>query len=95
MDAIEQTRARLARSRAEIFALAHELKGDAPRQSATDGFPRSHIMRALSGLGGKFVLLGAAVAVALLRPKVLWTILRLTPRLQPLLIRYLAHRFLR
>ncbi|MGA2023705.1 MAG: hypothetical protein ABSH23_02975 [Steroidobacteraceae bacterium] len=93
LDGIDQARARLRASRAEIFGLARELRGDAPGEGAGSAY-RSHLMRALSGTGGKAVLGVALLAVALLRPRLLRGVVRLAPLLQPLVIRYLAHRIL-
>jgi len=93
VDGIEHTRARLRASRAEIFRLARELRGDAPGEDSASAY-RSHLMRALSGTGGKALLGVAVLAVALLRPRLLLGVVRLAPLLQPLVIRYLAHRIL-
>lgn len=67
-DRIEQTRARLMCSRAEIFQRAAE--------ASPDAFPRSRLMRAASGKGGKLLLLGVALSLALGRPRLLWGIVR-------------------
>lgn len=93
VDAIEQTRTRLQASRAEIFRLARDLRGDAPGEGSGSAY-RSHLMRALSGTGGKAALGVAVLAVALLRPRLLLSLVRLAPLVQPLVIRYLAHRIL-
>jgi hypothetical protein len=93
-DRIEQTRARLRRSRAEVFELAHVLVGEGPANAADPAFPRSHLMRLATGKGGKVLLWGAALGVALMRPKLLWGVARVATTLQPLAIRYLMQRFL-
>ena len=69
--------------------LAHAMKGDEPaREAATGpwehGFPRSRLMRALSGPRGRMLLGAGALAVTLLRPKLL----------RPLVMRYLLPRLL-
>jgi hypothetical protein len=94
VDRIEQTRARLMRSRAEIFQLMHQLADDRAAEASLDAFPRSRLMRAASGKGGKLLLLGAALSLALGRPRLLWGIVRFAAGVQPLALRYLAQRFL-
>ena len=93
-DGIEQARARLRASRSQIFALAHELRGDEPGGGGRSDFPRSRLMRALTGTSGKVLLGSALLALGLLRPALFWRLVRLMPQLQPLVLRYLAHRFL-
>jgi len=93
-DDIERTRARLRASRVELFELAHELKGDTQGTAAPSGFPRSRLMRAAFGTGGKVLLGSALLTLTVLRPKLVWRFLRMMPELQPLALRYLAHRFL-
>lgn len=95
MDRIEQTRARLMRSRAEIFELIHQIAGDRVPDAPLSAFPRSRLMRAASGKGGKMLLWGVALSVGLTRPRLLWSIVRIASGLQPLALRYLAQRFLR
>ena len=97
---IARLRGRLASSRAQLFALVHVLKGD-PNQSenataAEQGvsFPHSHTMRLLLGKPGRLALGGAAVALALLRPKLLGRAARFAPMLRPLLMRYILPRLL-
>ncbi len=88
-------RGRIALSRAELFALAHTVNGDqaGPDTAAAEeqraSFPHSHTMRVLLGRPGQLLLAGAAVAMALLRPQLLWRAMRFTPMLRPLLLRYL------
>ena len=95
-ESIRQTRQRLRRSRAEIFTLASELKGEArPRDSQ---FPRSVIMQTLMSQGGRTLLGGAALGLGLLRPRLLTTLWRLAPLaalLRGALNRYLARRIFR
>lgn len=95
---IAEARQRLQQTRAQIFAFAHELKGDQPQpQSDLDeggSFPRSRILRALSGGRGRMLLGAVAVGCTLLRPRMTWRLLRLTPLLRPLIMRYLLPRFL-
>lgn len=93
---IAAARQRLQHSRAQIFALAHELKGDEPppASSTRDGFPRSHIMRALTSDRGRMLLGAALLGVTLLRPRMTWRLARFTPLLRPLIARYLLPRFL-
>jgi hypothetical protein len=86
---------RLHSSRREIFELAHVLKGDRPLHPQTQGFPRSRIMRALTGEQGKSVLGHAALALAMSRPRTVWRLAGLAPLLRPMLIRFLAQRLLR
>jgi hypothetical protein len=86
---------RLQGSRREIFEVAHRLKGDAPRTTDPNAFPRSRIMRALTGQQGRAVLRNAAVALAMSRPKTAWRLAGLAPLLRPMILRYLAQRILR
>ncbi|MGA2364370.1 MAG: hypothetical protein ABSG12_02585 [Steroidobacteraceae bacterium] len=95
VDRIEQTRARLMRSRAEIFELIHQIAGDRAADAPPSEFPRSRLMRAASGKGGKLLLWGVALSVGLTRPRLLWSIARFAIGMQPLALRYLANRFLR
>jgi hypothetical protein len=94
-DDIERTRARIRASRAEIFELAHELRGDVPLGGPRGGFPRSRLMRAAAGTNGKIIFGALALTLGLTRPKLLWRVVRLAPLLQPVALRYLAHRFMR
>lgn len=84
---------RLRRSRAEIFEIAHEIKGD--RSPMGPEFPRSRLLRALSGRSGKFALGSAAVAMAAMRPALVLRLWRLVPLLRPLLLRWVLPRILR
>jgi hypothetical protein len=84
---------RLQSSRREIFEVAHILKGDQPRDPNV--FPRSRIMRALTGRQGRSALKNVALALAMSRPKTAWRLAGLAPLLRPMILRYLAERFLR
>jgi hypothetical protein len=88
-DAIE----RLRLSRTEIVALAKELKGDSG--AGGHAFPRSAIMRAAMGSGGRALLGGAVLGLTLLRPGLFKALERLAP-MAPLLgsvvKRYLVRR---
>jgi hypothetical protein len=84
---------RLRDSRTELLELAHELKGDAPQ--APNTFPRSHIMRALTGAKGRRLLGSAAMALAMSRPKMAWRVVGLAPLLRPVIVRYLTQRLFR
>jgi uncharacterized membrane protein YqjE len=90
----EDSSARLMRSRAEIFELMQQLTRDRAAEGPLGTFPRSRLMRAATGKGGKWLLSGVALSLALARPRLLWGIVRLATRLQPLALRYLAQRFL-
>jgi hypothetical protein len=96
MDSIETPHERLRRSRAEIVALAKELKRDTPQGSLA--FPRSAIMRAATGRTGRTLLAGAALSLALLRPGLLAAVGR-SPLaallLRSVVNRYLVRRFIR
>lgn len=84
---------RLRDSRQEILKLAHTLKGDTvPDPNA---FPRSRIMRALTGERGKRMLGNAAMALAMSRPKIAWRLAGFAPLLRPVIIRFLTERLLR
>jgi hypothetical protein len=93
---------RLEASREEVFALAHVLKGDARElelaavsEELHAGFsPQSRLMRALLGRPGRVLLAGGAVALTLLRPRLLSGAMRLLPLMRPLLLRYLLPRLL-
>jgi hypothetical protein len=86
---------RLESSRREIFEMAHVLKGDRPLHPQSEGFPRSHIMRALTGQQGRRVLGSAALALAMSRPKAVWRLAGLLPLARPMVVRFLADRLLR
>jgi hypothetical protein len=92
---IEAACERLHRSRAEIFALAHGLVGDYATDAGHEPFPRSRLMRVLTGKGGRIVLGGAALAATMLRPSLLWRATKASGLLRPLLFRYLLPRLLR
>lgn len=93
-----ELRGRLQSSRQEIFHLAHAMKGHEPApelaEESAESFPQSRLMRALLGREGRMLLGSAAVAVTLLRPKLLLRALRLAPALRPLIMRYLLPRML-
>jgi hypothetical protein len=74
---------RLQSSRREIFEVAHVLKGDSPQRDP-NVFPRSRIMRALTGQSGRNALRGAALALAMSRPKVAWRLAAWAPLLRML-----------
>jgi hypothetical protein len=86
---------RLEDSRREIVRLAHVLKGDRPLHEPPEGFPRSHIMRALTGQQGRNVLGHAALALAISRPRTAWRLAGLAPLLRPMLVRFVVERLLR
>ncbi len=92
---IASARQRLQRSRAELFTLAHEIKGDLPRGDGGDDFPRSRLMRALTGPRGRMLLGGMALVATLLRPVLLARAGTVARLLRPLLFRYLLPRLLR
>lgn len=89
---IEAACARLQRSREEIFALARDLVGEYASDVGHAPFPRSRLMRALTGRGGRLLLGGAALAATVLRPSLLW---RASGLLRPVLLRYVLPRLLR
>jgi len=90
----DATRRRLHISRQEIFELAHVLKGDRPLHPNPQGFPRSRIMRAITGAQGKSVLGQAALALAMSRPSAVWRAAGLVPLLRPFLLRIVAGKLL-
>jgi len=95
---IENARERLQRSRQEIFALAHALRDDDAGAGVVHdngGFPRSRLMRALTGEPGRALFGTAALAATVLKPSLLWRAARLTGLLRPLLVRYVLPRLLR
>jgi hypothetical protein len=91
---IDATCRRLQSSRLEVFELAHVLKGDRP-QTDPNVFPRSRIMRALTGQQGRTVLKNAAMALAMSRPRTAWRLAGLAQFARPMLLKYLAERLLR
>jgi hypothetical protein len=84
---------RLQRSRLEIFEQAHILKGDQPRDP--NAFPRSRIMRALTGQTGRSALRSAAMVLAMSKPKLMWRLAGLAPLLRPMILEFVARRILR
>ncbi len=91
---------RLRDSRAQLFDLAQAMRGeDSPqaralREPPGAGFPHSRLMRALMGKRVGVALGTAAIAATLLRPRLLLGVLRLSPMLRPLFMRYLLPRLL-
>jgi hypothetical protein len=87
---------RLRQSRLEIVSLAAALRGN--RRRDDDAFPRSFIMRAATGRGGRLIAGGAALGLALARPGLLPIVGRLipwaplVPVLRTVLNRYLVRR---
>jgi len=93
---IRQTRERLRSSRAEIFTLARQIKGEGSPN--TLAFPRSLIMRALLGQGGRALLGGAALGLGMWGPrwvKALWRLAPLAPLLRGAVNRYVMRRIFR
>jgi hypothetical protein len=90
---LDATCRRLRATRLEIFELAHTLKGDRPQRAGA--FPRSRIMRALTGGRGRRVLGSAAIALAISRPKAAARLAALVPLMRPMILRFLTERFLR
>jgi hypothetical protein len=91
---IEQTRERLRSTRAELFELAHELRGDVPERLEPDHFPRSRIMRALSGTQGRVALATAALALVASRGGMALRVAGLAPLVRPLLMRFVLKRLM-
>jgi hypothetical protein len=95
-DSADRARERLRQSRLDIVALAEALKGD--RRRDDDAFPRSFIMRAATGRGGRLIASGAALGLVLARPGLLPIVGRLipwaplVPVLRTVLNRYLVRR---
>ena len=95
-DSADRARERLRQSRLDIVSLAEALKGD--RRRDDDSFPRSFIMRAATGRGGRLIATGAALGLALARPGLLPIVGRLiplapwVPLLHRVLNRYLVRR---
>jgi hypothetical protein len=92
---IDATCRRLQATRREVFELAHVLKGDRPAQPKAHAFPRSHIMRALTGEHTRSVLGRAALAWAMSKPKAAWRLAGIVPVLRPMILRFLAERMLK
>ena len=92
---IEAICERLHRSREEIFALTHGLIGDYRIGEEEQPFPRSRLMRALTGNGGRMLLGGAALAASVLQPSLLLRAGKFAGLLRPLLLRYVLPRLLR
>jgi hypothetical protein len=94
-ESIEQALARLRRSRAEILESLQTLHVPRPHKRRRDPFPRSAIMRAALGHNGRMVLGGAAVTLAVLRPRLIPMVVRFA-RLAPLIpvVRILLNRYL-
>jgi hypothetical protein len=90
MDALH---ARLHASREEIFGIAQAMKGEpepAPElQHSAGEFPQSRLMKVLLGRQARVLLSGTAVAVGMLRPKLLGSAARLAPVLRPVIMKYL------
>jgi len=88
--------AQLQRSRAELLELARQLRGHSPQQPSA--FPRSAILRTVTSRRARAVWGVAAVALVVLRPRLLLTVGRLLPLAVPVvsgvLKRYLLRRFL-
>jgi hypothetical protein len=95
-DSADRARERLRQSRLEIVSLAEAIKGS--RRRDDDAFPRSLIMRAVTGRGGRLMAGGAALGLALARPGLLPIVGRLIPWapllpvLSSVLNRYLVRR---
>ena len=96
IDSADRARERLRQSRLDIVSLAEALKGD--RRRDDDAFPRSFIMRAATGRGGRLIASGAALGLVLARPGLLPIVGRLipwaplVPVLRTVLNRYLVRR---
>ena len=95
-DSVDQVRERLRQSRLDIVSLAQAIRGN--RRHDDDAFPRSFIMRAATGRGGRLIASGAALGLALARPGLLPIVGRLipwaplVPVLRSVLNRYLVRR---
>lgn len=95
-DPAERARERLRQSRLDIVSLAEAIKGD--RRRDDDAFPRSVLMRALTGRTGRLIAGGAALGLTLVRPGLLPIVTRLipwaawVPVLRSVLNRYLVRR---
>jgi hypothetical protein len=86
---------RLQRSREEIFALIYEIRGEDPREEGQEAYPRSRLMRALTGETGRMLLGGAALAASMLQPSLLGRAGKFAGLLRPVIFRYLLPRLLR
>lgn len=95
-DSADRARERLRQSRLDIMSLAEAIRGN--RRRDDDAFPRSFIMRAATGRGGRLIASGAALGLALARPGLLPIVGRLipwaplVPVLSGVLNRYLVRR---
>jgi|GEM_PF-3583410 len=93
---ITRTRERLRASRAQLFTLARQIKGESSPDNSL--FPRSGIMRALLGQGGNALLGAAALGLGMWGPRwirVLWRLAPVAPLLRGALNRYLMRRIFR
>jgi len=92
----DRARERLRQSRLELVSLTQAIKGS--RRRDDDAFPRSFVMRAVTGRGGRLVAGGAALGLALARPGLIPIVGRLIPWapllpvLRTVLNRYLVRR---
>ena len=99
---IDQTRTRLRQSRVEIVALISEIKDQSQGRvpPGSRAFPRSVLMRAAMGPSGRMLLVGAALALAVLQPRLVPLVIRLTrwapllPLLRSVVNRYLVRRII-
>jgi len=99
---IDQTRTRLRQSRVEIVALISEIKDQSQGRvpPGSRAFPRSVLMRAAMGPSGRMLLAGAALALAVLQPRLVPLVIRLTrwapllPLLRSVVNRYLVRRII-
>lgn len=95
-DSADRACERLRESRLDMVSVAEALKGN--RRRDDDAFPRSFIMRAVTGRGGRLIASGAALGLALARPGLLPIVGRLipwaplVPVLHSVLNRYLVRR---
>jgi hypothetical protein len=95
-DPADRARERLQQSRMDIVSLVEALRGS--RRRDDDAFPRSFIMRAATGRGGRLIASGAALGLVLARPGLLPIVGRLipwaplVPMLGTVLNRYLVRR---
>ena len=92
-DPADRARERLQQSRLDIVLLVEALKRN--RRRDDDAFPRSFIIRAATGRGGKLIASGAALGLLLARPGLLPIVGRLIPwaPLAPIL-RFVLNRYL-
>jgi hypothetical protein len=98
---MRELRARLAASRAQAFEFAQAIKHEEPPSSEAQpaathagGFPHSRLMRALMSPHAGIAPVTAALAVTVLRPRLLLSALRLAPMLWPLFMRHVLPRLL-